>query len=93
MKQTRCKVVAGYVAPTYPGSTDSEQVQLYGVCPNKENKEDDSFASASPSVNFSIVISNPEARGFFKQGKKYYATFEEAPEPNEVPATAPAAAA
>lgn len=42
--------------------------------------EDQAFYGSSPGGEVKIQIANPAAKGFFKPGKKYYATFEEAAE-------------
>ncbi len=43
------------------------------------NAEDNSFASATPSGHMQLTITNPDVRGFFKPGKKYYVDITEVP--------------
>lgn len=42
--------------------------------------EDQVFQAASPGGELKLKIVNPAAKGFFKAGKKYYVSFEEAAE-------------
>jgi hypothetical protein len=45
---------------------------------NNTNSEDNSYAKATPSADLSMQIDNPDARGKFKVGNKYYVDFSEA---------------
>jgi hypothetical protein len=37
-----------------------------------DNKEDNTFSSATPSAKFTMTLSNPEVFGVMKPGKSYY---------------------
>lgn len=54
----------------------SETPKLHGVYTG--TPEDNTYAKATPSASCEMRIDNPDAQGFFKPGKKYYVTFEEA---------------
>ena len=54
----------------------SETPELH--CVYTGTPEDNTFAKATPSGSCKMQIDNPEVKGFFKPGKKYYVTFEEA---------------
>lgn len=45
---------------------------------DKDNEENNQFSEATPSGSHEMVISNPSAKGFFKEGKNYYLDFSEA---------------
>lgn len=45
-----------------------------------QTEEDKVFQQASPGGELKLVVINQAAKGFFKPGKKYYVSFEEAPE-------------
>lgn len=53
-----------------------EHVELSVV--TGQTPEDQAFYASSPGGEIKLMIANPGAKGFFKPGKKYYATFEEA---------------
>jgi len=57
-----------------------EVVNLSAVYGNddKDNEENNQFSEATPSGSHEMVISNPSAKGFFKEGKDYYLDFSEA---------------
>ena len=59
-----------------------ELVKLSAVYGNddKDNEENNQFAEATPSGDLEMMISNPGAKGFIKEGKSYYLDFTEAPE-------------
>lgn len=44
-------------------------------CQYSENKEDNSFAKATPSGNCQLTIDNPNLRGKIKPGQKFYVDF------------------
>lgn len=45
---------------------------------NEEAREDNSFASATPSGKLELTVDNKEVHGFFKPGKSYYIDITEA---------------
>lgn len=47
----------------------------------EEDREDNSFASATPSGKMELSVDNKEVHGFFKPGKSYYVDITEVPEP------------
>ena len=42
--------------------------------------EDNQFSEATPAGELTMTISNENAKGFLKVGKKYYLDFSEAPD-------------
>jgi len=62
------------------GDGKTEQMNAHGVYGGTTNAEDNTFSAATPSLNLTMSITNPGATGIFKQGKKYYIDFTEAPE-------------
>lgn len=56
----------------------NEQVIMNAVH-GEEHPENKSFAAATPAASVDITISNPSAKGQFKEGKFYYIDFTEAP--------------
>lgn len=55
-----------------------ETVKLQAVYGGTTNAEDNSYASATPSGSMELQITNVDAHGFFKPGKKYYVNITEA---------------
>lgn len=53
----------------------NEQVTLWAVYGGETNEEDNQFSSATPAGQLQMTISNPNAKGFFEVGKKYYLDF------------------
>lgn len=51
-----------------------------GYDKDKENGENAVFGKYTPFAECSMSIANPAANEFFKEGKKYYVTFTEAPD-------------
>jgi hypothetical protein len=45
-----------------------------------DTPEDKVFNASSPGGELKLQIINESAKGFFKAGKKYYVSFEEAPD-------------
>lgn len=77
----RAKVSVGTVSAGRNGDEQTyESASMYGVKGESDNPEDNAFAKATPGLSISISIDNPACFGFFKQGKKYYVDFTEAPE-------------
>lgn len=74
MDQIKAKFQVGSVIATLG---DQESVSMYGVY-GETNQEDNTYSAATPSAQCGLLVSNPDAKGFFKQGKKYYAVFTEA---------------
>ncbi len=74
----RAKIQISSAFPTQDNK--SEQVTAHAVYGNSTNAEDNTFSAATPSLNLTMWISNPQAVGQLKQGKKYYIDFTEAPE-------------
>jgi len=48
---------------------------------SEEAREDNSFASATPSGKMELSIDNKEVHGFFQPGKSYYIDIIEVPTP------------
>lgn len=59
------------------GNENITMSAVYGT-DDKDNKENNQFAEATPWGDFSMGISNPDAKGFFKEGGEYYLDFSEA---------------
>jgi hypothetical protein len=55
-----------------------EEVHLHAVYANETNAEDNQFSTATPNGQLTMTISNPNALGFFQEGKSYYLDFTEA---------------
>lgn len=74
-----CTEVVDY-GNLYGGS--QKRAKLNTVYSNEKNSEDNQFSNATPSGDCQQVITNPneDVQSFFKPGKKYYATWEEAPD-------------
>lgn len=60
------------------GQLGNEHVELSVV--QGATPDDKIFQAASPGGEVKLQIASPAAMGFFEPGKKYYVTFEEAPE-------------
>jgi len=60
----------------------SKKVKLQVVYDPSANGEDKNFTKATPSGEVWMTIDNPAASVQFVPRKKYYVTFEEAPEEN-----------
>jgi hypothetical protein len=73
----RAKFNVSKVTKEYYG----EEVSLHAVYANDRNEEDNQFSTATPSGQLMMVVSNPNAIGFFQEGKSYYLDFTEAPTP------------
>ncbi len=58
----------------------SDNLKMSAVCGNtKDGKdEDNTFSQATPSASLTLCISNPDLRGKFKPGQKFYVDFREA---------------
>ena len=56
-----------------------ENVKLSAVYGNddNDNEENNQFAESTPSGDLEMFVSNPDAKGFFKQGNNYYLDFIE----------------
>lgn len=61
-------------------TTYSESVKLSPVMGGTTSKEDNSFASATPVGKLELTVDNPQVKGFFKPGRKYYVDIHECPE-------------
>jgi hypothetical protein len=72
MNKIRAKMHVSRVTHT---DWNSEEVQLNANY--SDNKEDNTYSAATPSAKFEMTISNPDAKGFFIPGKKYYVDFVE----------------
>jgi hypothetical protein len=51
-----------------------------GTTENQAMSENAMFGKSSPNGSIFLGIANPVAANFFKEGKKYYVTFTEAPD-------------
>lgn len=72
------QIKAKFQCATVTIDQNSESPSLHGVYTG--TPEDNTFAKATPAASCEMRIDNPDAFGFFKPGKKYYVTFEEAAE-------------
>lgn len=74
----------GKCYPEQPESDTRIQISLCAVwegsTENQVQFENAIFGKATPSASLSMAIANPPAAAFFKNGKKYYLTFTEAPD-------------
>ena len=61
-------------------STYSELTKFQCVMGGATSKEDNSFASATPSGKMELSVDNKAVHGFFKPGKSYYVDITEVPE-------------
>jgi hypothetical protein len=68
-----------------------DEVQMHAVYSDDPTSPNYSFSQATPSASVNLIITNPSARGIFREGQEYLINFEEAPEP--LPAANPAAPA
>ena len=50
-----------------------KEVSFWALYSN--NPEDNQYAQATPAGNITMVVSNPNAKEFFKEGEKYYLDF------------------
>ena len=57
---------------THKGEYGTE-VSFWALYSN--NPEDNSYAKATPSGHITMLVNNPQAEAFFKQGEKYYLDF------------------
>ena len=64
------------VQPQWHSEKPVEKVELTVV--NAQAPEDQIFSASTPGGEIKLTIANVNAHGFFKPGKKYYVTFEEA---------------
>lgn len=60
-------------------SSNLERVDAYAVT-DDGIEENQKFHQASPSGHFVIVVSNPQAQGFFQMNKSYYFDITNAPD-------------
>lgn len=51
-----------------------------GSTENQRKSENAIFGHWTPSASLEMIIRNPDASAFFKEGKKYYVRFTEAPD-------------
>lgn len=60
----------------------SEMAKLSAVYGSTEadNEENNQFSEATPYGKMEMQIDNPDAMGFFEEGKEYYLDFQEATE-------------
>jgi hypothetical protein len=79
MPKMRAKVKVESVKATEYG----EELIMQPVCGDKPfgtsgESEDNTFARYTPDGSLRLVITNPELRGQFKPGQKFYVDFTEA---------------
>jgi hypothetical protein len=76
MEQIRAKFYCHSVKSDEYG----EHVKLSAVygTDDKDNEENNQFCEATPSGEFEMLVSNPSAKGFIKEGKEYYLDISEA---------------
>lgn len=57
-------------------TTYGTEVSLWALYSN--NPEDNSYAAATPSGMLTMMVNNPSAEEFFKEGQKYFLDFTKA---------------
>lgn len=57
-------------------TTYGTEVSFYAVYSN--NKEDNTYAAATPFGTINMTVNNPSAEEFFKEGQVYYLNFSKA---------------
>jgi hypothetical protein len=74
------KLRAKFTCNTVKTDMSGEMVNLQAVYGNddKDNEENNQFSEATPCGSHEMYISNPAAKGFFKEGKSYYLDFSPA---------------
>lgn len=84
LEQVVAKMQCHMNQPQKVGSEGYNTIQLGAVYAgyekDKENGENAIFGKWTPSGEVRMSICNPAANEFFKEGKKYYITFTEAPD-------------
>lgn len=76
-----CHSIQGKADPETPSSAVFRFGAVWeGTTENQQASENAIFGKWSPHGSIEIGIMNPAAAEFFKQGKKYYVTFSEAPD-------------
>lgn len=60
----------------------SETVEFHCVYGGSSNKEDNSFASATPSGSAKLQIDNKELHGAYSPGDTFYVDFTPVPKPS-----------
>lgn len=81
----QCHANEGTARPETPDcSMSTARIRLGAVWEGSTEKQQESenaiFGKWTPSGSVELSICNPPAAEFFKPGKKYYATFTEAPD-------------
>lgn len=56
-------------------TTYGETLKFHAVYTGDKNREDNTFAAATPSANLEMQISNKELHGKFAPGQKFYLDF------------------
>ena len=76
------KIRAKFICDSVEGDEYGENFKLSAVygTDDKDNEENNQFAEATPSGQLEMMISNPTAKGFFKEGKSFYLDFTEVDE-------------
>lgn len=71
------KLRAKFSCDSVKGEGYGELVNLTAVYgkDEKDNEENNQFSEATPSGSHEMVVSNPDAKGFFEVGKDYYLEF------------------
>lgn len=54
------------------GKVTQEDVKLRAVYAGETNAEDNTFAEATPSADFSMTVNNPAVIGQLKEGQAFY---------------------
>lgn len=81
MEQVRGKFLVSNVTRTeHSGGYNQVTVNLTAVYGGDKNSEDNTYASATPSGNITLTITNEAAQAFFKPGEKIYVDFTKAAE-------------
>lgn len=66
---------AKMVISTVTDNGYSDIIKLNAVYGGDKNSEDNTFARATPNASLEMQIDNPELKGKFKPGQKYYLDF------------------
>ncbi len=76
----QCHTNRPYEHRTEGGHTIRLGAVYAGYEKDKENGENAVFGKYTPFAECQMSVCNPAANEFFKEGKKYYVTFSEAPD-------------
>lgn len=81
--QIKAKLKVSAVTGQNWGSSDPDQktaetIDLYAVYSPDKDSENYTYSQYTPNAHLNIVVTNPDAFGFFVPGAEYVVTFERA---------------